>query len=48
MIQTLIARKVFKKQRFMNEWFVVGVDATGIGIFPKGHCDQCLHQTSKK
>ena len=36
------------KYRLFGRWFVVAVDATGTMCFAERHCEQCLHQTSKK
>jgi hypothetical protein len=47
MVRSLFEKKVFHKFRFMNKWTVVAVDATGTGNFSEGHCNQCLHKTSK-
>jgi hypothetical protein len=46
-VRTLIEKKVLHKQRIMNRFFVVAVDATGVMSFKEKHCEHCLHRTSK-
>ena len=47
MVQVLLERKVLHKNRFLNKYFEIAVDATGQASFNHQHCDCCLHQTSK-
>jgi hypothetical protein len=48
LVKTLLEKRVLHKYRFLKRWFVVAIDATGLMSFTQKHCDQCLHQTSKK
>jgi hypothetical protein len=48
LVKTLLEKKVLHKYRLFGRWFVVAVDATGTMCFAERHCEQCLHQTSKK
>jgi len=48
MVQVLLKRKVFHKSRYRHYWFRIAVDGTGVVSFDHHHCEQCLHQTSKK
>ena len=48
LVKTLLEKKVLHKYRFLRRWFVVAIDATGMMSFTEKHCEQCLHQTSKK
>jgi hypothetical protein len=43
----LIGLKFFRKFRFLNQSYLVAIDATGIATFDHKHCDRCLTQTSK-
>ncbi len=43
----LIEQKFFRKFRFLNQSYLVAIDATGIATFDHKHCDQCLAKTSK-
>jgi len=47
LVSTLIEKKVFGKLRLLDTYYRVAVDATGVMSVPKGHCDHCLHKTSK-
>ncbi len=47
LVQTLLARRSLHKFRFLGQWFVVAVDATGVMSFSERHCEQCLTKTSK-
>ena len=48
LVKKLLEKKVLHKYRFLRRWFVVAIDATGMMSFTEKHCEQCLHQTSKK
>jgi len=43
----LIEQKFFRKSRFLDQSYLVAVDATGIATFDHKHCDHCLTKTSK-
>ena len=47
LVQTLIEKKVFWKFRLEDHYYRVAVDATGVMNVNPGHCDHCLHKTSK-
>jgi hypothetical protein len=48
LVKTLLEKKALHKYRLFGRWFVVAVDATGTMSCAERHCEQCLHQTSKK
>ena len=48
LVKTLLEKKALHKYRLFGKYFVVAVDATGTMSFADRHCEQCLHQTSKK
>jgi len=48
LVKTLLEKKVLHKYRLFGRWFVVAIDATGTMSCAERHCEQCLHQTSKK
>jgi hypothetical protein len=48
MVQVLLERKVFHKNRYRNKWFRVAVDGSGLVSYRYQHSPQCLHKTSKK
>lgn len=48
LIYALIEKRSLHKYRFMDKYFIIAVDGTGIVSFDKQHCSQCLHKTSKK
>jgi hypothetical protein len=48
LVKTLLEKKVRHKYRFVKRWFVVAINATGMMSCPQKHCEQGLHQTSKK
>ncbi len=43
----LFEQKTLRKFRFLNKYYLVAVDATGIQSFDKRHCEHCLTKTSK-
>jgi len=43
----LIEQKFLRKFRFLNQSYLVAIDATGIATFDHKHCDRCLTKTSK-
>jgi hypothetical protein len=47
LVQTLLRRKTFHKQRYRNKWFTVAIDATGVMSYDHENSTQCLHKTSK-
>ncbi len=48
MVRVLINRKTFRKYRLFGTYFRVAVDGTHVMNVSEGHCDHCLHKTSKK
>jgi len=48
LVKTLLENKALHKYRLFGRYFVVAVDATGTMSFAERHCEQCLHQSSKK
>ncbi len=46
LVERLIRGKALDSFRLLGRWFVVAVDATGVLVFDKRHCDHCLTQTS--
>jgi len=48
LVKTLLEKKALHKYRLLGQYFVVAIDATGTMSFAERHCEQCLHQTSKK
>jgi hypothetical protein len=48
MIQRLIRRKCFDKDRLLGRWLRVAIDGTGYLVFRKPHCQQCLVQKHEK
>jgi len=43
----LIEQKAFRNFRFLGKYYLVAVDATGLQVFDKRHCEHCLTKTSK-
>lgn len=48
LVKTLLENKALHRYRLFGRYFVVAVDATGTMSFAERHCEQCLHQSSKK
>jgi len=48
MIRSLLEKKTLHKYRFLDHWFQVAVDGTGVMSFSERHCPHCLTKTSKK
>lgn len=48
MIRILISKKTFRRHRLLGMYFKVAVDGTHVMNVGEGHCDHCLHRTSKK
>ena len=48
LVKTLLENKAWHKYRLFGRYFVVAIDATGTMSFAERHCEQCLHQSSKK
>lgn len=48
MIQSLIKKRCFDRYRFLNKYWLVIVDATGIYSFDERHCKHCLTKTYNK
>jgi hypothetical protein len=46
LVKTLL-EKVLHKYRFLQQWLVVAIDATGVMSFAEKQGEQCLHQSSK-
>ena len=47
LINSLMEKRSFHKYRFMDKYFVIAIDGTGVVSFKKQHCSRCLHSTSK-
>lgn len=47
LVSGLIEQKLFRKFRFLNQSYLIAVDATGIATFDHKHCEHCLTKTSK-
>ncbi|QTR50027.1 hypothetical protein [Candidatus Thiothrix anitrata] len=47
MVQVLLRRKTFHGSRYRGKWFLVAVDASGVGSYAHQRDAQCLHRTSK-
>ena len=47
LVASLIEKKVFGKFRLQGSYHRVAVDATGVMTVNEGHCNCCLHKTSK-
>jgi len=47
MIRCLLTKRVFHKYRFLGEYFVIALDATGIFTFEKSPYPNCPYKTSK-
>jgi hypothetical protein len=47
LVSSLIEQKLFRKYRFLGQYHLIAVDATGIATFEQRHCEQCLTKTSK-
>ena len=48
LVSGLVEQKLFRKFRFLHQWYLIAVDATGIATFDHKHCENCLTKTSKK
>ena len=48
LVSGLIEQKIFRKFRFLGQYLLVAVDATGHASFEQRHCNHCLTKTSKK
>ena len=48
LVKTLLEKKALHKYRLFGQYVVVAIDATGTMSCAERHCEQCLHQTSKK
>ena len=46
-VNGLIEQKVFGQFRFLDKWYLVAVDGTGVATFEEKHCEHCLSKTSK-
>ncbi len=46
LVQTLLAKRTLHTFRFLGQWCVVAVDATGVVSFSERHCEHCLTKTS--
>lgn len=47
LVSSLIEKKVFGKFKLFDSLYRVAVDATGVMSVNEGHCQHCLHKTSK-
>jgi len=47
LVKVLVRKKVFSKYRFQGNYYKVAIDGTHMMTVPEGHCDSCLHRTSK-
>ena len=45
MVESLIRQKVLYRYRLFDQYFLVGVDGTGVLTYPERHCPQCLTRT---
>jgi len=45
MTETLIRQKILYPYRFMDSYFVVAIDGTGVLVFQERHCPYCLTKT---
>jgi hypothetical protein len=43
----LLKKKVFRKSRLSGEYYRVVIDGTHVMTVKEGHCEKCLHRTSK-
>jgi hypothetical protein len=48
LVRALIEKKVFYKYRFLDKYHRVVIDGSHVMNVNKGHCDHCLHRTSKR
>jgi len=48
LVAALIKKKVFYKYKFLGKYYKVAVDGSHVMNVNKGHCEHCLHRTSKK
>ncbi|RLC00128.1 MAG: hypothetical protein DRI57_32710 [Deltaproteobacteria bacterium] len=48
LVRVLISRKTFRRYRISGTYYRIAVDATRVMNVGEGHCDRCLHRTSKK
>ncbi|MFO7657058.1 MAG: hypothetical protein R6W78_08325 [Bacteroidales bacterium] len=47
LVSQLIEKKLFRKFRLLDRYYLIAVDATGMATFDKRHCPHCLTKTSK-
>jgi len=47
LVSALVEKKVFYKYRFLGKYYRVAVDGSHVMNVNEGHCDHCLHRTSK-
>ena len=47
LVASLIERKIFGKFKLFGQYHRVAVDATGVMAVNEGHCEHCLHKTSR-
>ena len=48
LVKVLIEKKVFYKYRFLGKYYRVVIDGSHVMSVKEGHCENCLHRTSKK
>lgn len=47
LISALIKKKIFCRYKLLGKYHIVAVDGTHVINVNKGHCEHCLHRTSK-
>lgn len=47
LVRVLIEKKVFYKYRFLGKYYRVAIDGSQVMNVKEGHCEHCLHRTSK-
>jgi|GEM_PF-292284 len=48
LIKNMIEKKTLAKYRFLDEYYLIAVDASGVYHFEDQHCFKCSHKTSSK
>lgn len=48
LVRNLLKKKTFHKNRLLGKYFRVVIDGTHVMNVKEGHCEHCLHRTSKK
>ncbi|OQX08874.1 MAG: hypothetical protein BWK80_47630 [Desulfobacteraceae bacterium IS3] len=47
LIRILLKKKLFRKSRLSDRYYRIVVDSTHVMTVKEGHCENCLHKTSK-